>query len=84
MKTCKTKLSFLAKVFLALVHFYQRHISPLTKPSCKYIPSCSNYAIDAVKIHGFIKGFFLFLWRFFRCNPFSAGGYDPVPDKKDS
>jgi len=49
---------------------------------CKYYPSCSTYAIQALEMHGAIKGSLLAIWRILRCNPFSRGGYDPVPEKK--
>ena len=70
------------KVFIKLIRFYQKYISSNTKAHCKYYPTCSNYAIEAINEHGAFVGFFLALWRFLRCNPFSKGGYDPVPDPK--
>ena len=60
---------------------YQYTISPLLGPRCKYYPSCSNYAIDALREHGAIRGTGLAAWRLLRCNPFSNGGYDPVPPR---
>lgn len=72
------------RVLIALVRFYQRAISPYKGGSCcKYIPTCSNYAIEAFKRFGAVKGFFLAAYRLLRCNPFSRGGYDPVPEKKE-
>ena len=69
---------------IALVRFYQRAISPYKGGSCcKYIPTCSNYAIEAFERFGAVKGFFLEAYRLLRCNPFSRGGYDPVPEKKE-
>jgi putative membrane protein insertion efficiency factor len=65
-----------------LILCYQRFISPLTPPTCRYLPTCSNYALEAVKVHGLFKGFFLASWRILRCNPWSRGGYDPVPPRK--
>ena len=62
-----------------LIKFYRRFISPLKKPCCRFTPSCSQYAIDAVREWGVCFGISLALWRILRCNPFSAGGYDPVP-----
>ena len=72
------------RVLIALVRFYQRAISPYKGGSCcKYIPTCSNYAIEAFERFGAVKGFFLAAYRLLRCNPFSRGGYDPGPEKKE-
>ena len=71
------------KVLISLINFYRKNISPLKKPCCKYIPTCSLYAIQAIERFGAFKGSALALWRILRCNPFSHGGYDPVPDKKN-
>lgn len=60
---------------------YQRFISPLFGPSCRYYPSCSAYALGAVRVHGPIKGFVLATWRLVRCNPWSPGGIDHVPER---
>lgn len=68
---------------VAAIRFYQKYISPLKRPCCIYYPTCSNYAIQAVERFGVFRGFFLALWRFLRCNPFHAGGYDPVPEKRE-
>ena len=70
------------RIFLALIRFYQRHISPNTPPSCRFRPTCSSYAIEAFKDWGLIIGLILTVWRILRCNPFSRGGYDPVPKRK--
>lgn len=68
------------KKFLAYaIELYQRYISPLKGPTCRYYPTCSQYAKEAINIHGPLKGGILALWRILRCNPFSRGGYDPVP-----
>ena len=67
------------KLFILLIRFYQRAISPYKSFHCKYIPTCSEYAVEALEKHGVIKGSLLSIWRIFRCNPFSKGGYDPVP-----
>lgn len=69
------------KIFLLPVHLYRRLISPLFPPVCKYCPSCSRYAVDAVMKHGIIVGTALAGWRLLRCNPWSLGGIDPVPEK---
>lgn len=70
------------KILIKLVRFYQIAISSHTPASCKYSPTCSCYAIEALQIHGALKGTGMALWRILRCNPFSKGGYDPVPEKK--
>ncbi|WP_322874099.1 membrane protein insertion efficiency factor YidD [Geovibrio ferrireducens] len=60
------------------IRFYQLFISPMLGPRCRFYPSCSEYAIEAIQKKGIFKGFFLAVWRILRCNPLSAGGYDPV------
>lgn len=69
------------KLILYLIRFYQNNISPYKGTKCPYIPTCSAYGIEAVQTHGAIVGSVLTVWRILRCNPFSKGGYDPVPDK---
>ena len=69
-------------VLIALIRFYRSAISPYTRAHCKYIPTCSQYGLEAVERFGALKGGALTLWRILRCNPFSRGGYDPVPEKK--
>ncbi|OGR24197.1 MAG: membrane protein insertion efficiency factor YidD [Desulfobacca sp. RBG_16_60_12] len=64
---------------LALIRFYQRYISPSRPPACRYQPTCSHYGYEAIERHGVLKGSLLIVWRLVRCNPFSRGGYDPVP-----
>ncbi len=66
-----------------LIKFYKKNISPYTMPSCKYYPTCSTYSLEAIEKFGAFKGGFLALWRILRCNPFSKGGFDPVPEKKN-
>ena len=61
------------------IRFYQRFISPLTPPTCRFTPTCSNYAIQAIRKHGPFKGLALAVWRILRCNPWGGSGYDPVP-----
>ncbi|MBP1890794.1 putative membrane protein insertion efficiency factor [Clostridium moniliforme] len=61
-----------------LIRFYRKNISPLKNPCCKYVPTCSQYAIEAIEKYGAFKGSLMALWRILRCNPFSKGGYDPV------
>ena len=67
------------RVLLSIIWFYKRAISPYTRPSCRFIPTCSDYAVEAIEKHGALKGFGLSVWRILRCNPFGKGGYDPVP-----
>ena len=68
------------QVFLKLIRFYQKHISPLSPPRCRYYPTCSRYAYQAINKYGALKGGWLALKRFLRCNPFSKHDYfDPVP-----
>lgn len=61
------------------IRFYRRFISPLTPPSCRFTPTCSEYAIQALRKHGPLKGLVLAVWRILRCNPWGGSGYDPVP-----
>lgn len=63
-----------------IIKFYRKFISPLFPARCKYYPSCSKYALDAYKMHGFFKGTLLTVWRILRCNPWSLGGVDHVPE----
>lgn len=76
----------MTRILLALVRFYQRWISPalhaLTPWSCKFLPTCSEYAAMAITLHGPVKGVGLALRRLARCHPFSRGGFDPVPPHK--
>jgi len=67
------------KLLIACIKFYQRYLSPLKSTKCPYIPCCSQYGLEAIQKHGALKGSFLAVWRILRCNPFSKGGYDPVP-----
>jgi putative membrane protein insertion efficiency factor len=64
---------------IAGIEFYRRAISPLTPPSCRFEPTCSGYALEAVNRYGAARGGWMGLRRLLRCHPFSAGGYDPVP-----
>ena len=67
------------KLLLALVKFYRTAISPYRPPCCRYYPTCSQYALEAIEKYGALKGGYLALRRILRCNPFHKGGYDPVP-----
>ncbi len=69
------------KILIAIVKFYQKYISPLKPPICRFTPTCSHYAIDAMEKHGAFKGLLLSFWRILRCNPLSKGGDDPVPEE---
>lgn len=71
------------KIFIKLIRLYQRYISPLTPPTCRFHPTCSNYAIEAISEHGVLKGTWLAIKRILKCHPFHPGGFDPVPPKKD-
>jgi len=67
------------KEFLVfLVKFYRKSISPLKRPCCRFYPSCSQYALEALEKYGVLKGGFMAIKRILRCNPFNKGGYDPV------
>ena len=68
-------------VMIWLVGLYRKYISPLKPPCCRFTPTCSAYAIEAFSKRGFFVGLILTVWRILRCNPFSKGGYDPVPEK---
>lgn len=67
------------KLLIALLKSYKRHISPYLGAACKYVPTCSEYAMEAIETHGVIQGLWLTVKRLLRCNPFAKGGYDPVP-----
>jgi putative membrane protein insertion efficiency factor len=67
------------KVLLGLIGLYRRYISPLTSPSCRFEPTCSRYAMEAIGKYGAAKGAYLALRRILKCHPFHRGGYDPVP-----
>ncbi len=69
----------IVKLLLIPIFLYQHFISPLTPPSCRFVPSCSEYTKQALKKHGPIKGLMLSIWRILRCNPWGGSGYDPVP-----
>jgi putative membrane protein insertion efficiency factor len=67
------------KIMLYLLKFYRKYISPLKPPTCIYIPTCSEYAVQAIEKYGALKGGWLAVKRVLRCNPFFKGGHDPVP-----
>lgn len=66
-------------IVLSMIKGYQRGISPLLPRSCRFVPTCSEYALQAVKKHGVLKGLTLSFFRIMKCHPFHPGGYDPVP-----
>jgi len=70
------------RVLVALVDLYRRFVSPLLPPMCRFQPTCSQYAREALLTHGALKGLLLAAWRILRCNPFGKGGYDPVPPRR--
>lgn len=73
----------MSKLLIRLIRFYQKNISPTKIPCCRFRPTCSEYAIEAIGVHGAVKGTALALWRILRCNPLCKGGYDPVPEKRN-
>lgn len=73
-------MKFLRNLVILPVKFYQKAISPLFPPSCRYYPTCSTYMIQAVEKHGVVLGLLMGSARILRCNPFVRGGHDPVPD----
>jgi uncharacterized protein len=70
------------EVLVFLIRIYQRFISPLFPARCRYYPTCSAYAVEAIRVHGPWRGLMLASWRVLRCNPLSNGGLDPVPPKR--
>ena len=71
--------AFPKRALMGAIRFYRRHISPMFPPCCRFIPTCSAYALEAVEKYGALKGGFLALKRILKCHPFHPGGYDPVP-----
>lgn len=68
-------------LFIAVIKFYRKFISPMTPPSCRFHPTCSSYGLEAFERHGFIKGVILTTIRILKCQPLHPGGFDPVPEK---
>ncbi|MDD2685644.1 MAG: membrane protein insertion efficiency factor YidD [Gallionella sp.] len=69
----------MGRIIIALIRGYQYLLSPLKPPTCRFVPTCSHYACDAIQRHGMLKGGWLSLKRVLRCHPWNAGGYDPAP-----
>ena len=67
------------QLLLAMIRFYRKQISPCRAPCCRFTPTCSQYAMEAIREYGALKGGWMALRRVLRCNPFHPGGYDPVP-----
>lgn len=74
----------IARAIIALVRVYRRWISPLKPPTCRFIPTCSQYAIEALRVHGALRGSALATWRICRCHPFGGHGHDPVPPRRSA
>ncbi len=70
------------RILIAVIRFYQTAISPLSLPSCRFTPSCSAYAREAIEVHGAVSGGWLALKRILRCHPWGGYGYDPVPRRR--
>ncbi|MFP1826386.1 membrane protein insertion efficiency factor YidD [Lonsdalea quercina] len=77
-------LSIGSRLLIGLIRGYQRFISPLLGPHCRFHPTCSQYGIEAIRRFGMIKGCWLALKRVLKCHPLNPGGYDPVPPKTDN
>ena len=74
----------MSRLMIAFIRIYQRFISPLLGQHCRFYPSCSRYAVEALQVHGAFRGSYYAIRRIFRCQPFCAGGYDPVPPKRNA
>ncbi|MCY2960465.1 MAG: membrane protein insertion efficiency factor YidD [Planctomycetota bacterium] len=75
-------MSRLRALATAPLRFYRRYLSPWKPPMCRFAPTCSQYAIEAVEAHGILRGGALAIWRILRCQPFARPGYDPVPPRR--
>lgn len=69
----------LTLILVGVIRFYQMSISPMLPASCRFTPTCSQYAVEALRKHGFLKGIYLTIRRILRCHPWGGSGYDPVP-----
>jgi len=72
-----------ARVLIVPVRLYQSWVSPMRLPSCRFEPTCSSYAVEALSVHGAVRGLALALWRLLKCAPWHSGGWDPVPPPGD-
>ena len=72
----------IARLLIAPIRWYKKYLSPHLGNNCRFRPTCSEYAMEALAVHGAVKGLVLSVWRILRCNPLCRGGYDPVPEKK--
>ena len=70
------------RLLIRIIELYQKNISPIKPGCCRFIPTCSAYAMEAIEVHGALKGGLLAVWRLLRCHPLCKGGYDPVPPKR--
>ena len=80
--TAPARPSAPARLLVALVRGYQRWISPALPPTCRFYPTCSAYAVEALQVHGVVRGLGLASWRLLRCAPWHPGGVDPVPERR--
>ena len=71
----------MTKITIIVIKAYRKLISPYIRRSCRFVPTCSEYAVEALERFGFIRGTIMAVWRILRCNPFAGGGYDPVAEK---
>ena len=75
-------LHFVRECAVLPIRFYRRFLSPLKPPVCRFTPTCSEYALEAVRVHGILRGTLMAIWRILRCQPFARGGSDPVPPRR--
>ncbi|OXS52259.1 membrane protein insertion efficiency factor YidD [Cohnella sp. CIP 111063] len=75
-------MSVARRALQAPIHVYRKFISPLKPPTCRFLPTCSAYALEAIEVHGAAKGSYLAVKRICKCHPFHPGGFDPVPERK--
>ena len=73
---------WLRELLVLPIRFYQRFVSPWTPPTCRFSPTCSHYALEAIRVHGILRGSWLTVRRILRCQPLCRGGYDPVPEPR--